>query len=282
MTDPTPTSWFCLQPLAAQVGGHVKIKMLNSHFICKPYNQREHKFYQLIPAELRRCVPRYVGTLGVERKESEKYIVLENLTAGLNKACVLDLKMGTRMYSDSASQSKIESQKRKSLKTTSATLGVRFCGFQKYCNQRNIFERLDKYVGRDADNLEFRNLVKHFFSRREVLRRDVIQCVLDEILYITHVLSNLDQMRLYSSSLLIIYEGLEKEKGGSVESESLYSLDRDDDDKPVVKVKIIDFANAALPEDDQVHHGPDQGFLLGLHNLQHILKHLLSVQEDIF
>ena len=143
------------------MGGNlkIKIKVLNSHFICKSYKQREHKFYQLIPADLRRWVPRYVGTLGVERKESEKYIVLENLTVGLKKACVLDLKMGTRMYSDFASQSKMESQKRKSLKTTSATLGVRFCGFQRYCNQRNIFERPDKYVGRDADELEFRNLV---------------------------------------------------------------------------------------------------------------------------
>ena len=86
----------------------------------------------------------------------QKYIVLEKLPEGLKKACVLDLKMGTRMYSDSASQAKMESQKRKSLKTTSATLGVRFCGFQKYCNKRSIFERLDKYVGRDADELEFK------------------------------------------------------------------------------------------------------------------------------
>ena len=109
-----------LKPLAAQVGGHVEIKMLNSHLICKPYNQREHKFYQLIRAELGKCVPRYVGTLWVERTESEKYVVLEMFTTGLKKACVLDLKMGTRMYSDSASQSKMESQKRKSLKTTSA------------------------------------------------------------------------------------------------------------------------------------------------------------------
>ena len=108
-------------------------------------------------------------------------------------------------------------------------------------------------------------MVKHFFSRRGVLRRDVIQCVLDEILSIKNVLSNLDQMRFYSSSLLITYEGIEEEKGGSVESENFYSLDRDDDKLPVVKVKIIDFANAALPEEDQVHHGPDQGFLLGLH-----------------
>jgi inositol-hexakisphosphate kinase len=85
------------------------------------------------------------------------------------------------------------------------------------------FERLDKYKGRDAEELEFRNLVKHFFSRRGVLRRDVIQCVLDEILSIKNVLSNLDQMRFYSSSLLIIYEGIEEEKGGSVESENFYS-----------------------------------------------------------
>jgi len=46
-----------------------------------------------------------------------------------------------------------------------------------------------------------------------------------------------------------------------------------------MKVKIIDFANVALPEDDAEHHGPDHGFLLGLQSLQGILENLLLVED---
>ena len=46
-----------------------------------------------------------------------------------------------------------------------------------------------------------------------------------------------------------------------------------------VKVKIIDFANAANPENDDdsvLHEGPDKGFLMGLENLQEILEGLME------
>ena len=37
---------------------------------------------------------------------NNEYIILEDLTKKFEKACILDLKMGTRMYKDSASQVK--------------------------------------------------------------------------------------------------------------------------------------------------------------------------------
>ena len=46
-----------------------------------------------------------------------------------------------------------------------------------------------------------------------------------------------------------------------------------------MKVKIIDFANAANPENDDdsvLHEGPDKGFLMGLENLQEILEGLME------
>ena len=44
---------------------------------------------------------------------TEEYIVLENLTDGYKKPCVLDLKMGTRMWGDFATEAKIQSQRQK-------------------------------------------------------------------------------------------------------------------------------------------------------------------------
>ena len=54
-----------------------------------------------------------------------KCLVMENLTQGLLKPSVMDLKMGTRMYSDLAPETKMLSQRRKSSRTTSSSLGLR-------------------------------------------------------------------------------------------------------------------------------------------------------------
>ena len=55
-----------------------------------------------------------------------KCLVMENLTQGLLKPSVMDLKMGTSMYSDLAPETKMLSQRRKSSRTTSSSLGLRW------------------------------------------------------------------------------------------------------------------------------------------------------------
>ena len=80
-----------------------------------------------------------------------KFLVLENLTKDYLKPSILDLKMGTRMYSDFASETKASSQRRKCSGTTSSSLGVRFCGSYKYQVEESDYKRTDKYVGRTKD-----------------------------------------------------------------------------------------------------------------------------------
>ena len=112
--------------------------------------------------------------------------------------------------------------------------------------------------------------------------------VIQEIRRIREGLQSLDGFRFYSSSLLIIYEGKHRpvddvfNRQDSLDSETL-TFYKKVMDSPV-KVKIIDFANAAHPDhkdDNNVYHeGPDRGFLLGLENLQEILEGMLEDEKS--
>ncbi|KAJ5802804.1 Major facilitator superfamily domain general substrate transporter [Penicillium pulvis] len=227
------------------------------------------------------------------------FLLLEDLTAGMNKPCVLDLKMGTRQYGIEANEKKKKSQRRKCQSTTSRQLGVRLCGMQAWNvkKQEYIFE--DKYFGRDLKSgREFQDALTRFLydgvSYTSVAKK--IPGILEKLSLLENMIRKLDRYRLYASSLLLLYDGEPatppQTPNPTTDPTSRPQANEDAQKNINVRLKIVDFANCVTGEDElppdtpcPPHHPNDidRGYLRGLRTLRmYFLRIMNEVTKDEF
>jgi inositol-hexakisphosphate kinase len=242
---------------------------------------------QLIPTHL--VVPRPLNPKEAQtQRESrvEYFLLLEDLTAGMKRPCIMDLKMGTRQYGVYANEKKQASQRRKGAATTSHELGVRVCGLQVWDAKTQSYIYLDKYFGRNLHvGREFQGALTRFLydgvDYSSVLRH--IPTILRKLSELEVLIRGLVGYRFYAASLLMVYDG---EAQDDDESDSA-ATERDVRRKHEIDFKMADFANSVPQEGfrpDDVpcpprHPGtPDNGFLRGLMSLK---KYFFAIQHEL-
>ncbi len=248
---------------------------------------------------------------GGKKLDTGLSIVLENVTAGFKRPSVIDLKLGARLWDDRAPEAKRRRLDEVSDATTSRSLGFRIAGmkvhrpegkakpgarFQEHIEVKDDgYLSYDKYYGRGFSAENVGEAFMEFLGGEETLNKSgrtghIAMRLAKEVRNLVSVLEK-EESRMYSASILMVYEGdeeamqaaLEEEKRKATttansrneDEEDEDSEEDDDDDEQKSKVydmRLIDFAHAVWTSGQ----GPDKNALKGVRSVLRILEQLAA------
>ncbi|KAL5533453.1 hypothetical protein ACEPAF_5229 [Sanghuangporus sanghuang] len=319
--------------LRSQVGGHPGVLASDDNLlIVKSCLDAEKRFYELLALGderlegLRRWIPRFYGTLRLEGKVADdddagagaleagiipvpESVVLENVSSSFTKPNIMDLKLGTVLYEESAPPEKRERMLATARETTSLETGLRLTGFQVYDHTSSTSTITPKSYGKSIKASDLPDGMRRFFPLSspspsssspegqglpKPLLLPIIRGVLKDVRTIRDALAR-TELRMVGGSLLIVYEadweaarsaletnattnsaGVEatKENEGELGYDS--DAESEEEEAPAYSVRLIDFAHTRLTPGE----GPDSGVLKGVDTTIRLLEGRIQELES--
>ncbi|KAH8409520.1 hypothetical protein KR222_007708 [Zaprionus bogoriensis] len=239
-------------------------------------------------------VPRYYGQLKlVVNQREHTFIKLEDLTHGMARPCVMDVKVGRRTWDPLSSPHKraIEEQKYVICKQN---LGLCLPGFQVYrpAEQQSGKPELIRHgrdYGKGLDVQGFRRALELFFnySSSSNSSEQLLREVLRQLRGIRAWFKRQRLLHFYASSLLICYDFEQLQRvSSSQQLPQLNGFHQSEQPPPAslaptqaqtppeqwVRVRCIDFAHIFPAAEAQ----PDHNYLFGLQSLIDIVESMLQ------
>jgi len=234
-----------------QTGGHAgTFHKVDEQKIMKKVGKNEFQFYQEIHnyPSLQILAPQFFG---VQEKDENNFIIIQDLTHGFKKPCILDVKIGRQSFGEDASPEKKESMEAKDKQSTTFPLGARITAMKVYQNESQTYISKGKSDGKKVTVDGFQVALSEFFHNGTTIRKNLIPLFLEKLTKVVEWAETQGDVRVYSSSVLFIYDG-------EIQEEER------------VELKLIDFAHVHKIQDE----GKDEGYIFGIKNLAQYLTNI--------
>ncbi|XP_067641772.1 LOW QUALITY PROTEIN: inositol polyphosphate multikinase-like [Eurosta solidaginis] len=311
--------------MQTQVAGHIfdsatmGLLQDNSGCVLKPLGkpecgERELNFYESLQLndsnpllmQLRAFVPKFHKKVKlVVNNRHHMFIKLEDLTYGMQKPCIIDIKIGKRTWDPPATEQKRHVEEQKYVKCKQL-LGLCVPGFQVYTpTEPSKALRYSKEYGKNLDANGFRTTIALFVNAQNgKVYKPLVYEILSQLYKIREWFKMQKLYNFYASSILIVYDFDKLESYLQQNCEGQYAYDYNRVSNMIVngdalnshnahtivttnttelystdfklahwiKVKMIDFAHV-FPAADQ---SSDDNYIFGLENLVIVFEELLA------
>lgn len=225
-----------ISKLRGELFGHNdSIVIFKEGILAKKSKEQEVNFYQRFN---NRCIngiiPNFRGVFDLEKTVEDgyilkyrgtyegndsSYVILDDILSGYMKPAVLDIKLGKRTWEVGAGKEKVLRHKEKCSRATTAEKGFRIRAAFWYsddskswksCEMDKAVSVVDRNYGKSCSVDDMLSFFNDFFKYK-----DQIPVIIDKLRYICDFVESIrrDQgLRMYSSSVLVVYDELNPEK----------------------------------------------------------------------
>lgn len=237
----------------SQAGGHEGIMIFENNRVLKKSKQPEISFFQWLYSqdtpmfkELQNFAPHFYG---VEARNGNNYIVLENLLTEYDYPNIMDCKLGRITWDSDCPEDVVRVRRQRNSLTTTETLGFRLCGLVV---KDNHGEKVEQLVSKkDFQQINDQNI--HEYFKKIVTDQGALQVrVVEQFIQETERLKN----------------WFERNTEKHIKSSSVFYVNGKNGR---CQVRYIDFAHAE-PANGQV----DSNVIEGLENCIRVWRKLLN------